>query len=74
MMFVSAKHLMLSLMIEVELICYFFCYLFSLCLTDPVHGPQNVEVVDIRSRQLTLQWEQFVSAAAAVREVLSAAG
>uniref|UniRef100_A0A8D0EX79 protein-tyrosine-phosphatase n=1 Tax=Strix occidentalis caurina TaxID=311401 RepID=A0A8D0EX79_STROC len=26
---------------------------------DPVHGPQNVEVVDIRSRQLTLQWEPF---------------
>ncbi|CAI5778121.1 receptor-type tyrosine-protein phosphatase T, partial [Podarcis lilfordi] len=25
----------------------------------PVHGPQNVEVVDIRSRQLTLQWEPF---------------
>ncbi|KAJ7408754.1 hypothetical protein BTVI_58568 [Pitangus sulphuratus] len=28
-------------------------------MTDPVHGPQNVEVVDIRSRQLTLQWEPF---------------
>uniref|UniRef100_A0ACB8F633 Uncharacterized protein n=1 Tax=Sphaerodactylus townsendi TaxID=933632 RepID=A0ACB8F633_9SAUR len=26
---------------------------------NPVHGPQNVEVVDIRSRQLTLQWEPF---------------
>ncbi|XP_063260730.1 receptor-type tyrosine-protein phosphatase T isoform X2 [Prinia subflava] len=26
---------------------------------DPVHGPQHVEVVDIRSRQLTLQWEPF---------------
>uniref|UniRef100_A0A8C3SLS0 protein-tyrosine-phosphatase n=1 Tax=Chelydra serpentina TaxID=8475 RepID=A0A8C3SLS0_CHESE len=26
---------------------------------DPVHGPQSVEVVDIRSRQLTLQWEPF---------------
>nr|XP_020854352.1 receptor-type tyrosine-protein phosphatase T isoform X2 [Phascolarctos cinereus] len=26
---------------------------------DPVHGPQNVEIVDIRSRQLTLQWEPF---------------
>ncbi|XP_066558188.1 receptor-type tyrosine-protein phosphatase T isoform X2 [Amia ocellicauda] len=26
---------------------------------DPVHGPQNVEVVDIRARQLTLQWEPF---------------
>lgn len=24
-----------------------------------MHGPQNVEVVDIRSRQLTLQWEPF---------------
>ncbi|XP_062361313.1 receptor-type tyrosine-protein phosphatase T [Cinclus cinclus] len=27
--------------------------------SHPVHGPQNVEVVDIRSRQLTLQWEPF---------------
>ncbi|XP_028925857.1 receptor-type tyrosine-protein phosphatase T isoform X5 [Ornithorhynchus anatinus] len=26
---------------------------------DPVHGPQNVEIVDIRSRQVTLQWEPF---------------
>uniref|UniRef100_A0AAY4EXN4 protein-tyrosine-phosphatase n=1 Tax=Denticeps clupeoides TaxID=299321 RepID=A0AAY4EXN4_9TELE len=26
---------------------------------DPVHGPQNVNVVDIRARQLTLQWEAF---------------
>uniref|UniRef100_A0A6I8SP14 protein-tyrosine-phosphatase n=1 Tax=Xenopus tropicalis TaxID=8364 RepID=A0A6I8SP14_XENTR len=26
---------------------------------DPVHGPQNVELVDIRARQLTLQWEPF---------------
>ncbi|XP_065270891.1 receptor-type tyrosine-protein phosphatase T isoform X1 [Emys orbicularis] len=26
---------------------------------DPVHGPQSMEVVDIRSRQLTLQWEPF---------------
>ncbi|XP_066869340.1 receptor-type tyrosine-protein phosphatase T isoform X23 [Kogia breviceps] len=26
---------------------------------DPVHGPQNVEIVDIRARQLTLQWEPF---------------
>uniref|UniRef100_A0A8C5R9V6 protein-tyrosine-phosphatase n=1 Tax=Leptobrachium leishanense TaxID=445787 RepID=A0A8C5R9V6_9ANUR len=26
---------------------------------DPVHGPQNVELVDIRSRQMTLQWEPF---------------
>ncbi|NXY05666.1 PTPRT phosphatase, partial [Pteruthius melanotis] len=34
-----------------------FC--FSPCFPDPVHGPQNVEVVDIRSRQLTLQWEPF---------------
>lgn len=34
-----------------------------LCLAcvsaDPVHGPQNVEIVDIRARQLTLQWEPF---------------
>ncbi|KAK9404715.1 receptor-type tyrosine-protein phosphatase T-like [Crotalus adamanteus] len=29
------------------------------CSGNPVHGPQNVEVVDIRSRQLTLQWEPF---------------
>ncbi|NXO06130.1 PTPRM phosphatase, partial [Oriolus oriolus] len=28
-------------------------------ICNPVHGPQNVEVVDIRSRQLTLQWEPF---------------
>ncbi|MBN3320438.1 PTPRT phosphatase, partial [Atractosteus spatula] len=26
---------------------------------DPVHGPQNVGVVDIRARQLTLQWDPF---------------
>ncbi|XP_078140036.1 receptor-type tyrosine-protein phosphatase T isoform X5 [Centroberyx gerrardi] len=26
---------------------------------DPVHGPQSVNVVDIRARQLTLQWETF---------------
>ncbi|XP_036605670.1 receptor-type tyrosine-protein phosphatase T [Trichosurus vulpecula] len=31
----------------------------SMYLRDPVHGPQNVEIVDIRSRQLTLQWEPF---------------
>lgn len=24
-----------------------------------MHGPQNVEIVDIRARQLTLQWEPF---------------
>lgn len=38
---------------------YLFLFLFFACFTDPVHGPQNVEVVDIRSRQLTLQWEPF---------------
>uniref|UniRef100_A0A8C6PP65 protein-tyrosine-phosphatase n=1 Tax=Nothobranchius furzeri TaxID=105023 RepID=A0A8C6PP65_NOTFU len=26
---------------------------------DPVHGPQNVNVVDVRARQLTVQWETF---------------
>ncbi|XP_041080340.1 receptor-type tyrosine-protein phosphatase T isoform X7 [Polyodon spathula] len=26
---------------------------------DPVHGPLSVEVVDVRARQLTLQWEPF---------------
>ncbi|XP_077053991.1 receptor-type tyrosine-protein phosphatase T isoform X3 [Siphateles boraxobius] len=26
---------------------------------DPVNGPQNVNVADIRARQLTLQWETF---------------
>uniref|UniRef100_A0A8C4YUW2 protein-tyrosine-phosphatase n=1 Tax=Gadus morhua TaxID=8049 RepID=A0A8C4YUW2_GADMO len=26
---------------------------------DPVHGPQTVNVVDIRARQLTIQWETF---------------
>uniref|UniRef100_A0A452GG92 Uncharacterized protein n=1 Tax=Gopherus agassizii TaxID=38772 RepID=A0A452GG92_9SAUR len=31
----------------------------ELIVKDPVHGPQSVEVVDIRSRQLTLQWEPF---------------
>uniref|UniRef100_A0A4X2LPP0 protein-tyrosine-phosphatase n=1 Tax=Vombatus ursinus TaxID=29139 RepID=A0A4X2LPP0_VOMUR len=52
-------------------IVYFLCLeqipfcLLSIALlllyisTDPVHGPQNVEIVDIRSRQLTLQWEPF---------------
>lgn len=27
--------------------------------SDPVHGPQNVNVVDVRARQLTVQWETF---------------
>lgn len=31
------------------------CFLCS----DPVHGPQNVNVVDVRARQLTIQWETF---------------
>uniref|UniRef100_A0A672ZGS1 Protein tyrosine phosphatase receptor type T n=1 Tax=Sphaeramia orbicularis TaxID=375764 RepID=A0A672ZGS1_9TELE len=26
---------------------------------NPVHGPQNVNVVDVRARQLTIQWETF---------------
>ncbi|XP_069571427.1 receptor-type tyrosine-protein phosphatase T isoform X5 [Brachyistius frenatus] len=26
---------------------------------DPVHGPQSVNVVDVRARQLTIQWETF---------------
>uniref|UniRef100_A0A4W3JC04 protein-tyrosine-phosphatase n=1 Tax=Callorhinchus milii TaxID=7868 RepID=A0A4W3JC04_CALMI len=26
---------------------------------DPVHGPQSVAVVDVRSRQLTIHWETF---------------
>uniref|UniRef100_A0A8C2XFU6 protein-tyrosine-phosphatase n=1 Tax=Cyclopterus lumpus TaxID=8103 RepID=A0A8C2XFU6_CYCLU len=26
---------------------------------DPVHGPQSVDVVDVRARQLTVQWETF---------------
>uniref|UniRef100_A0A8C8LNZ4 protein-tyrosine-phosphatase n=1 Tax=Oncorhynchus tshawytscha TaxID=74940 RepID=A0A8C8LNZ4_ONCTS len=33
--------------------------LFRLLPSDPVNGPQNVNVVDIRARQLTLQWETF---------------
>lgn len=28
-------------------------------VSDPVHGPQNVDVVDVRARQLTIQWETF---------------
>ncbi|NWR07615.1 PTPRT phosphatase, partial [Paradoxornis webbianus] len=35
------------------------CVCVPPCPADPVHGPQNVEVVDIRARQLTLQWEPF---------------
>ena len=27
--------------------------------SDPVHGPQTVNVVDVRARQLTVQWETF---------------
>ncbi|KAK1900893.1 Receptor-type tyrosine-protein phosphatase T, partial [Dissostichus eleginoides] len=27
--------------------------------SDPVHGPQTVNVVDVRARQLTIQWETF---------------
>lgn len=54
---------------------YLFCFVLDLCpptscsllkthvscvsFPDPVHGPQNVEIVDIRARQLTLQWEPF---------------
>lgn len=34
-------------------------YILLVCSADPVHGPQNVEIVDIRARQLTLQWEPF---------------
>lgn len=32
---------------------------YRVYFADPVHGPQNVEIVDIRARQLTLQWEPF---------------
>ncbi|CAB1446320.1 unnamed protein product [Pleuronectes platessa] len=28
-------------------------------IPDPVHGPQSVNVVDVRARQLTIQWETF---------------
>lgn len=31
----------------------------SISSSDPVHGPQNVNVVDVRARQLTIQWETF---------------
>lgn len=31
----------------------------SISSSDPVHGPQNVNVVDVRARQLTVQWETF---------------
>ena len=31
----------------------------SISSLDPVHGPQNVNVVDVRARQLTIQWETF---------------
>lgn len=34
-------------------------FFLSISCTDPVHGPQNVNVVDIRARQLTIQWETF---------------
>lgn len=30
-----------------------------IALSDPVQGPQNVNVVDVRARQLTIQWETF---------------
>lgn len=33
--------------------------LLSPCAPDPVHGPHNVNVVDVRARQLTIQWETF---------------
>lgn len=28
-------------------------------LLDPMHGPRRVEVVDIKSRQITVRWEPF---------------
>lgn len=36
-----------------------YCFCPSLFHSDPVHGPQNVNVVDVRARQLTVQWETF---------------
>jgi hypothetical protein len=36
------------------------CVCVCVCVRpDPVHGPQTVNVVDIRARQLTIQWETF---------------
>lgn len=35
------------------------CFFPHNFLLDPVHGPQNVNVVDVRARQLTIQWETF---------------
>uniref|UniRef100_A0A8C6UE47 protein-tyrosine-phosphatase n=1 Tax=Neogobius melanostomus TaxID=47308 RepID=A0A8C6UE47_9GOBI len=35
-------------------------FMYILCPpVDPVHGPQSVNVVDVRARQLTVQWETF---------------
>lgn len=29
------------------------------CVSDPMHGPQRLEVVDIQSKQVTIRWEPF---------------
>lgn len=49
-----------ELVIKISHQIYLRSFLSFLFLpTDPVNGPQNVNVVDIRARQLTLQWETF---------------
>lgn len=30
-----------------------------LCVSDPMHGPQRLQVVDVQSRQVTVRWEPF---------------
>ncbi|KAI2663861.1 Receptor-type tyrosine-protein phosphatase T [Labeo rohita] len=40
-------------------LCFAECFRAQIRSEDPVNGPQNVNVVDIRARQLTLQWETF---------------
>lgn len=29
------------------------------CVSDPMHGPRQLTVVDIKSKQLTVRWEPF---------------
>lgn len=35
------------------------CLCFFLLVSDPMHGPQHLEVVDIQSKQVTVRWEPF---------------
>lgn len=29
------------------------------CVSDPMHGPRRLQVIDIKSKQFTVRWEPF---------------